>query len=300
MGDFIVSCMASGLPIPKNSEAVVLFVTPSYDIESGGCHCHSLYKFISFPMFITMDDYGGYGDYFGEYNFQKGELPWHSKLDDLKKQTSWKIFWNSLKSVRKDDNSDIRENSDWARGIHFKESGIWHRPGINQNFNDGIRPTAITYYRKDVWDWMIENGKETCEKDMSHFENELRDICAPIDPSKEIDTQYFSRSCRNIVYGDFLGTDIQSVLRNGGIKEKWDKKVEIDLELSPEEHNEIINHAVNMYRFSRSLENVCRPILPHITTAPQGGWYIDSFRKDQENFHKLCLGLIEKDLKEIS
>ena len=89
MGCFVVNCMASGLPIPSGTETVALFVTPAHqeNHHRGGSNVSAMFNFISFPMFLTMDDYG-LSSYFN--HFENPESASWVKMTDLTDQLAWK------------------------------------------------------------------------------------------------------------------------------------------------------------------------------------------------------------------
>jgi hypothetical protein len=302
MGDFTVSCSASGLPIPHGSEAVVLFVTPKHGMESGGCYVYDMFQYISWPMFITMDDYGGFYEYFGEEHFcKKPKLG--GKFAELTAQTAWQVFWPHVQTSRKLDSGKLHEHSDWARNIIYKDSGYWHYPfvwGRKPEFDDGLIQIAFTYYRRDVWDYLVKKNQKNFRRGDNEFETEVRRLCEPIPKGLSPEDRADIAKDQSFPWGDFLHHDLQRLLKYGHQGERFDKEVIYNTELTPKQLEELIKLTVDMYFFTNELgDTLCRPILPATTSAPQAGWHEPWFRESQQKFHEFCLKAMKSDWKAI-
>jgi hypothetical protein len=310
--------MVSGLPIPPKSQAVVLFTTPHGDsVNRGGCYVYDAYQFISFPMFITMDDYQGDYYYFG----QGKPMPSDQKYKkDLEKQASWKVFNSMMKNSTKKG-----VNSDWSRNIIYREAGIWGRPFGGDDFDRGLKWTDFTFIRRDVWDWMVKKGKSYKDA-VKEFSKDLRDQCSCVVEGSDEYNELLERLTKNLQdqgkpvpdtlkrtvgemirmrkygemsRGDFLAHIMQKVVTSGGAREKWNGEVVYDFKLTPEEQEELIKLTIDMYAFTSVLDMVGRPIIPSFSLAPQSAWYEKNFREGLFAYHAMIGKAMQKDLSKL-
>jgi hypothetical protein len=255
-----------------------------------------MFQFASLPIELTMDDHGCH-TYFSEENFKnrKPKIP-----IELQNQVGWYIFWNTLRTCKEsvDRNNKPFNHSNWFRNMECNVSGIWSfdTSPTTWDYDIPIQWTAMTLYRKDIWDHLVNTKFDNTDTGWNDkFRENFTKQCQPI--SKEIKgkARKFIEEFNNIAHvtGDDCWTPLLGkIIRSGKCQQKFQDKYEVNFKLSNEQRQEAVSKALELYAFVRGLHSISRPILPECYIAPQAGFQDKVYRRNQEFFHTKCLKII--------
>ena len=296
MGCFVVNCMASGLPIPAGTKTKLLLVDSNRDkswMPIGGCHIHEMFSFASWPINFTMDDYGG-----------------HAAFDEeeVTKQLSYIVAKSNLHPQKP--KNEISINFSFLDFVVRGMAGLYKMPLISTedekiaaiDISEQFERIGITYYRKDIWDYLVELGKKsfTCKPEETELAKHLFECLEPFPEGlskEELWDIQISRAFNRVPYGDFMNRFTFNLLKNGSRKERWQGETLIDITLTKEQQTELIKESIEMYMFVQGLEVIGQPIMPSISTAPQCAEYDTEYLTHQRDFHKHCTSILSKCIK---
>lgn len=285
MGDFVVNCMVSGLPIPKGTPTKILFLQAQERLIGHCCNPYDMYQFASHPIDITMDEFGGFGDTLVP------EGKFHKKLT---KQIAWRLFFQQLVSIPEVDKND------WHRNMINGDTGLFTKSIFpitwakkTPTIKDGIEKTYMTYIRKDIWNFIVNGTKNRIKayfkkknkpQEMSEFEKRLREEC------KRAATEFND----TIMWGNFITPQLQRLIVRGKLVGTFQGQTLYDITLSKDEQEQLIKKTVEMSYFVSGLDNISRPILPAISMAPQSAQYDNKYLKTNKSFYQKCNDITQK------
>lgn len=270
MGDFTVTCMASGLPIYRGTETVLLFVTPKHHegCHRGGCHVEDMFNFLSWPIFLKMDDYGLH-TFLGQVPTPDPNAMKDEQASLMTDQLAWRMFWPHIQGKE-----GGKPTNEWVHDIiHGRVGHNEYGEHFVKVFGRKLSRVALTYIRKDVYDWLVKLGTYPD----SEFEREMQEACkAPIEERPS-----------SIAWGDFMSHTMHRLLLS--------KRDHYIPSITDDEHKQLMKMTSDLRALCYGLDTISRPIIPAVNLAPQEGFHNRKFRKAHASFHRLCLRIIDRE-----
>lgn len=276
MGHFTTSCAVSGLPVEYKSKAVCLFVTRNKFSEHSSCYPWSEFIFASFPIIMTMDEYGGSNSF--------GDNADADKVEALQKQVAYRILFNSVFET------ELGKSDDWYRKLLRKEAGVIRY--LNTFEIEKLQKVDPCFIRYDVWKWMLARGiKDT------YFQERLDEVFNDTPPAnlsmKDREEFLLYRPVR--LQCEFLTADLCRLLTRK-VLSNTAGKAEYKETITDKEQAELKKSILDMSKVVSVLGLLGKKIERNIHVVPQDGYSEPIFKSTQKSFHKFCLKSIDSDM----